>query len=330
MEAEWFVSSVDVELLCGICTLVMKDPRCCRQGHAFCDSCIQAWLSVAPSGTCPIGREPLAATELARVRPLQSIIDKLPLRCPLMANGCEWAGAAGALAGHTRVCAYAEVACGNACGQYPRRAMHSQHARVCPRQAVLCESCGLSVERADLEAHLATCGWTHVPCQHCHESVARREMPEHLQLCGQVPLQCKTAHRGYACCSCGVKPIAGVRLRSRQGLDFCSACAPRAMTLPASGRSVALATHGCSAWYRREDQAAHAAECPLALVTCGVGGCAVQLQRGDWERHQIDAAAQHAQMLGDAAWDPLQLPAMWLLAARVAALEWRVGQEDTQ
>ena len=74
------VGEVDEELLCGICTEVLHEPHCCREGHTFCKGCITT--SLDKKKTCPIDREKLTAETLSRVRPVENMVQKLVVRCP--------------------------------------------------------------------------------------------------------------------------------------------------------------------------------------------------------------------------------------------------------
>jgi hypothetical protein len=60
------------EFLCGICQELMLQPVCCVEGHSWCQSCIQEWLDL--NETCPVDRQPLVSSTLARNRPLETVI----------------------------------------------------------------------------------------------------------------------------------------------------------------------------------------------------------------------------------------------------------------
>ena len=61
-DIERFVESVNEGLLCCICRDVLEDPLQSPCEHAFCSSCIQAWL--VAECTCPEDRQPLTSSQL--------------------------------------------------------------------------------------------------------------------------------------------------------------------------------------------------------------------------------------------------------------------------
>lgn len=62
----------------------MTNPVSCRDGHTFCESCINVWLTSHKA--CPLDRQPLRKRELIRNLPLRGVIDNLDVRC---ANGVD-------------------------------------------------------------------------------------------------------------------------------------------------------------------------------------------------------------------------------------------------
>ena len=146
VDAALVVGPVDEELLCAICTDVLLEPRCCRAGHVFCLGCISEWLDKAP--TCPIGREALAMAELAHVRPLARMVDRLPLRCPHHGEGCRWVGGVATVQEHQDgECDYQPVPCTvPGCGATVQRRHLERHERTHappsePRLARLARRC---------------------------------------------------------------------------------------------------------------------------------------------------------------------------------------------
>ena len=61
-DLERFVEAVNEGLLCCICRDVLEDPLQSPCEHAFCSSCIQAWL--VAECTCPEDRQPLTSSQL--------------------------------------------------------------------------------------------------------------------------------------------------------------------------------------------------------------------------------------------------------------------------
>lgn len=95
-DANMFIVAPGSELLCQICTAVLKDPvSVCNEGHEFCRDCLETWFRTESSSedasedeeehvkTCPTCREHIAnASEQMRpVRFLKNTIEKLVVRC---------------------------------------------------------------------------------------------------------------------------------------------------------------------------------------------------------------------------------------------------------
>ncbi len=134
---------VDEELLCSICTDIVQQPRCCRSGHVFCEECIKTWLH--NNGTCPIGREDLEVEQLAHVRPLERMVDRIQVRCPNRGAGrswtcrpfgCTWTGVVADRAAHlNNECTFQPVPCTlpGCDASVPRRRL-AAHMNTCPRR----------------------------------------------------------------------------------------------------------------------------------------------------------------------------------------------------
>ena len=57
MDADEFVEPVNENFICGICEGVLVKPMCCREGHSYCEGCIDRWLTEKPE--CPVDRSGL-------------------------------------------------------------------------------------------------------------------------------------------------------------------------------------------------------------------------------------------------------------------------------
>ena len=92
--------------LCGICLEVLRAPRLCRNGHAFCKGCLTAAL--ARKAQCPECRAALSPSTTSRSLHLEQAIASLQIRCD---RGC---GAVFALPDadvHEAQCAQRPVRC---------------------------------------------------------------------------------------------------------------------------------------------------------------------------------------------------------------------------
>ena len=66
--------------LCSPCSLLRRPTTGCREAHTFCYECLQGALKFQP-GRCPGCRAKISSGILTRMRPLESVVDTLLLRC---------------------------------------------------------------------------------------------------------------------------------------------------------------------------------------------------------------------------------------------------------
>jgi len=227
--------------------------RSCREGHAFCKSCIDQCLKNKQQ--CPICREEVLPQSLFRVRPLESLIDTLEVRCihsslpcdqppdtrsefcrkvPRLCNAsdvqssvtifksatpgdtCLWKGTLAEREEHLKICPYAPVRCGLGSSTY---AIHS---------------CPTVVQRRDLERHQEACRYRTVECHLCNAKIEAHHLLFHMSnICPHTEIECR---------------------------------------------------HGCGARFLRRDGDVHYAACLLALVKCpfAVHGCKGGIGHGGW------------------------------------------------
>lgn len=75
-----FLSQVDDEFLCSICTLVIENPVQTICEHLFCNECILNWLDVTEA--CPVDGRPLTTKDLSDPnRVLRNMLNKLEIKC---------------------------------------------------------------------------------------------------------------------------------------------------------------------------------------------------------------------------------------------------------
>ena len=155
---EWFLSAVDDDFVCGICTCVCRDvvgSACC--GRLLCLRCVERWLS-EPRRGCPSCN---AAVDSAAAFTSNAYVERkvrsLPTRCPLACDQC-----AGLVIGVNE------------------RAIKEHLAQHCPNRAVSCPlGCGGSVIACELDAHQRSCPCYSVAEAFVEEASARlrQEMP---------------------------------------------------------------------------------------------------------------------------------------------------------
>ncbi len=72
LDADEFVQTpVQPCFMCGICEGVLVKPRCCKEGHNYCEGCITQWLAQNPK--CPIDRSSLTVQTLVNNRGLEEV-----------------------------------------------------------------------------------------------------------------------------------------------------------------------------------------------------------------------------------------------------------------
>lgn len=75
-----FVSEVDEEFYCSICTMVLEDPMESPCEHLFCNECVKRWL--ATDRRCPVDRSSLKLDMLKHpARFFRNMLDKLEIKC---------------------------------------------------------------------------------------------------------------------------------------------------------------------------------------------------------------------------------------------------------
>ena len=279
MEPSDFLTEVDEELICCICHEVLLMPMVCREGHTFCEACIESWLE--RNNTCPMDRKNLEKTDLTPVRIVANMIDKMEVRCPNHAAGLGGgASGSGSSSGSSSGRGGGGSGGGGGGSAAPPEAKKRKQTRgkekanaktvppeggcawtgtVASRLAHLRDecaftetecnfgSCGHSMPRHELDEHRNGCVYRMGPCPHCADEMEQRELGDHIETsCPRYEIAC-----------------------------------PRQ----------------CGERFLREEEGAHAAECALAMVACPFAqhGCpTAELMRKDYADHQVGAAGEHA------------------------------------
>ncbi|CAF0727716.1 unnamed protein product [Adineta steineri] len=104
-------SSVDPNLICGICHKPFKDPVCTKCDHTYGRECITHWLTNNVENFCPVClSQPLLVNDLTQAsRPLRCMLDQLRVRCTLCNRTDLQRG--NFLEHLNKACPYATVAC---------------------------------------------------------------------------------------------------------------------------------------------------------------------------------------------------------------------------
>lgn len=154
-DIERFVGPVNEGLLCSICRDVLEEPLQAPCEHAYCSSCIHAWLT--HYNNCPEDRQALWPSDLKPIfRYMKNDLDALKIRCDNEPRGCKTEMSLGALKGHLKEdCGYVEVSCTNAgCKEKLSRCDLEAHLLICEYQAVECsKGCGMKVSLSAAAEH---------------------------------------------------------------------------------------------------------------------------------------------------------------------------------
>ena len=104
----FFVPEAPDTYLCGICSLVLRDPvQIVRCGHYFCGPCFTQYRTCCTNAeprplpvTCPLDRRPVTPQDFHDDVGMRRIVENLPARCP---SGCGFAGCAVEVEGHATI-----------------------------------------------------------------------------------------------------------------------------------------------------------------------------------------------------------------------------------
>lgn len=266
------------DLVCALCHDVIQRPTTvCSEGHTYCRECVE---NVPPPRRCPMCRCDVLPTLMLN-RPLQNMISRLRVQCKHAVSsgdepasnrqrtddgacargGCTWTGTIETLAAHLAdECRFADILCGNeGCLERMHRDALEAHRLTCPHRLVTCEDCEESVSAKLLEKHRRTCPKVPVTCPFCNESMKRETLGSGVNWCGRYP-------RGY---------VMGAGAREHNPTDY---------DTPEGSRL-----------------SGHFLTCPRLPIKCAFAlcGCRHVCERKDYAAHHAEAAALHAEMVGN-------------------------------
>ena len=154
-DIERFSGKVNEGLLCSICRDVFEDPLQAPCEHAFCSSCIYAWLT--HYNTCPEDRLPLWPSDLKPIfRYMRNDLDALKIRCDNESRGCKALVRLDVLKTHLKEeCGFVLVSCSNdGCKEELTRRELEAHLKACKFQTAECvKGCGLKVSKSKESEH---------------------------------------------------------------------------------------------------------------------------------------------------------------------------------
>ena len=125
-----FVSSVDPNLVCGVCGGVLEEAVLTPCGHSFCRLCLHTWLARPASLTCPECRAHVPPDSVKPVHSLRNLIRGLEVECEHCHRGCKEVMKLDLAQAHLGTCAFAPVECAG-CGEEVNRLDLAQHQMTC-------------------------------------------------------------------------------------------------------------------------------------------------------------------------------------------------------
>jgi hypothetical protein len=199
-ESEIFVTPPGEMFDCTLCLMVLRMPQQCKNGHAFCLSCITVALDRVKS--CPICSCDLDLRTLAANRLVKDMIDALPAQCSsndipnqtTLVPKCSWIGSLSSRKKHfDEECGHFPIQCSHKfCVEFLHRGTIADHQRQCEHRPESCPCCDRSCPRSCLENHLRVCGQRHVSCSnHCGETLPFNSLHQHKATdCAVEPVEC--------------------------------------------------------------------------------------------------------------------------------------------
>ncbi|XP_045194626.2 RING finger protein 151-like [Mercenaria mercenaria] len=147
-DTDRFSSTINDALTCCICRDVLEDPVQAPCEHAYCRSCIEAWL--VHETTCPEDRRPLSYSGLRPLfRYMKNDLNRLQIKCKNRAYGCESIITLEFIEAHERDCIFERKKCPNErCTYYAARQEIDDHVKRCEFSRKECpKGCGLLLAR---------------------------------------------------------------------------------------------------------------------------------------------------------------------------------------
>lgn len=178
---------VDSLYECPICEKVLRNPKQCKNGHAFCELCIDRVLqsSSQQNSRCPTCNTHIRRSTLCPSSPLGAMIGEMSIRCvrhsPAIGlenerkrknvfegkESCQWRGLLSDLDDHiANECAFEPVSCPNKnCTTVIARRFFENHSQnECLYRVKSCQYCGVMTTAASLTTHHRMCLKMPVPC----------------------------------------------------------------------------------------------------------------------------------------------------------------------
>ena len=160
-DEERFVTTINRNFLCLICSNVLKDPvLCAKNHHCFCRGCITKHLDNSqrcPTATCTDKLTEGTLTEPPRM--VKDYLNESKIRCVYNDRGCEEIVQLQHLDQHEDSCEYTPAVCTNpGCGAtLNKRDLAIHENELCEYRKLKCHSCGeMKKTLADMEKKMVT------------------------------------------------------------------------------------------------------------------------------------------------------------------------------
>lgn len=145
-----FVSNVDQNFVCNICTGVMDQAVVTLCGHSFCKVCLKTWLEKPDTDSCPSCRSYTSKFDMIPNIAVRNMIDSLLVWCDNAESGCKIVMKFESLRKHIERCDFREAEC-SACGAAMPKIELGIHYKTCE---VIEEELKKSRERLSSEASI--------------------------------------------------------------------------------------------------------------------------------------------------------------------------------
>ena len=100
-----------------------------NEGHLFCRTCLREWITGHGHRNCPVGRQPLQASDVRGIITFDKVVDSLQVYCPRRTEGCNWTGALETISGHQQQCLHEPIQCTHrGCSETFPRGQMQRHA----------------------------------------------------------------------------------------------------------------------------------------------------------------------------------------------------------
>lgn len=201
-----FVSTVEDEFICPVCTEIFKDPVLCNCGCTFCRSCLVKTYNPSKTGPCPTCRAKIDPLALPPVLVLSKIIKEKPIRCCTVLNiesdetdgesQCYWIGTLNTIDKHLEHdCQFNTIKCPEEQCFFitQRRYMLSHIDNDCCYTLIPCptQGCSVILQRQLLVRHVEKdCQYNRVPCLYCKDEFIRKDIKAHIKSCSLRPVPC--------------------------------------------------------------------------------------------------------------------------------------------